>query len=205
MTPVCATRRLAVSSAAAVRRHAAISAPLLLLLILGLDAVLDARPWSFVVTGLLDEPAHLATAGLILLALPLRVVSSYGGWMLVGSVVIDIDHLPLYLGDPGFLVDGGRPPTHSLAVVVVLLLMALGLPSSGRPLQGLEWGVLAHFVRDAATGPGLALLWPVFPATVKMPYFAYAGLLGLLTLGAIARNRAERHGRQCCAPGELLD
>ncbi len=193
------------ASATAVRHHAVVSAPILLLVALGLDAVLAAHPWSFLITGLLDEPAHLATAGLILLALPLHVVSRYGGWMLIGSVAIDIDHLPLYLGDRGFLVDGGRPPTHSLAVVVLLLLVALAIPAWRRPLNGLGCGVLAHFVRDVATGPGLAVLWPALPVTAKLPYSAYVGFLGLLTLGAILRNRAEQQAHPGCAPGDSLD
>jgi len=193
------------ASATAVRHHAVVSAPILFVVILGLDAALAARPWSFVITGLLDEPAHLATAGLIVLALPRRVVSRYGSWMLVGSVVIDIDHLPLYLGDRGFLVDGGRPPTHSVAVIVLLLLVALAVPAWRRPFNGLACGVLAHFLRDVATGPGLAILWPVLPVTVKMPYSAYVGLLGLLKLGAILRNRAERSAPPDCTPGEWLD
>lgn len=194
-------------AAATILRHrAVVVAPTLLLVVLGLDAVLAQRQWPFAVTGLLDESAHLATAGLVLLAMPLGAVSRYGGWMLVGSVLIDIDHLPLYLGNRGFLVDGGRPPTHSIAVIVLLLLAALALPAWKRQLRGLAFGVLAHFLRDVATGPGLALLWPAFPVTVQAPYLAYVGLLGLLTLGAVVRSRAERRARPDCAPiSESLD
>ncbi len=191
-------------AAAAILRHrAVVVAPTLLLVVLGLGAVLAERQWPFAITGLLDEPAHLATAGLVLLAMTRGAASRYGGWMLVGSVVIDIDHLPLYLGDRGFLVDGARPPTHSVAVIALLLLAALAIPSWRRAFIGLACGVLAHFLRDVATGPGLALLWPAFPETVKIPYSAYLGLLGLLTLGAILRNRAEQSTRPDFAPGEV--
>lgn len=193
--------------AASIRDHARLSAPILLLLILGLDAALAHRQWPFVVTGLLDEPAHLATAGLMLLVLPLRAAARYGWWVLIGSVVIDFDHVPLYLGDSGFVVDSSRPPTHSLVVVILLLLMAQLLPQVKRQLRGLAFGVLAHFLRDVATGPGLALLWPVLPVAVKAPYTGYVVVLGLLTLGAIVRDRVETvalspAGR---ADGEPLD
>lgn len=176
--------------AASIRDHARLSAPILLLLILVLDTALAHHLWPFLVTGLLDEPAHLATAGLVLLALPRRVATRYGWWVLIGSVVIDIDHAPLYLGASDFVVDGSRPPTHSL-VVVILLLLAQLLPRVKRQLRGLAFGVLAHFLRDVATGPGLALLWPVLPVAVKAPYTGYAVVLVLLTLGAIVRDRVE--------------
>lgn len=158
--------------------------------VLGLDVLARARHLPLLVKALLDEPAHLMTAGLLLAALPVRP-GRWWCWALVGSVAIDVDHVPLYTVAPHF-VAGGRPPTHSLLTVLVLLVVALVLPS-GRRLVGLAVGVVLHLVRDLATGPGVALWWPVSHSGVRVPYDDYVVLLAVATL--LATARAVRAGR----------
>ncbi len=164
-------------------------APLVLVpAVLLVDAVQQARPWPVLVVGLLDEPAHLATAWLGLAALAPRPLPRQVWWgALTASVAIDVDHVPLYLTDGAFSVAGGRPPTHSLLVMV--LLAALALPRRTRwLLLGAAAGVLLHLLRDVATGPGVPLLWPLSDASARVPYWTYAvlvlALAGLATYGA---------------------
>ncbi len=163
-------------------------APLaLLLLVLLLDAVQRARSWPVVVVGVLDEPAHLATALLGLGALaPLRTSRRAWWAALVAAVAIDLDHVPLYLTDGAFAVDGGRPPTHSLLTVAVAA--ALPLVLRRRWPLGVVAGLLLHLARDVATGPGVPLLWPVDGTSLLVPYPAYAAALVVLAGVAYARR-----------------
>jgi inner membrane protein len=160
-----------------------------LVLILLLDLAQQARPWSVPVTALLDEPAHLMTAGLVLLAcLPWRG-GAVAGWALAGSVLIDLDHVPLYLWG-ALTVDGyGRPVTHSLATVLVLALAGLaGRGRLGTALCGLSLGVGLHLLRDVATGPGVHLWWPVDLHSVLLPYWAYVVAMTAVTAVAVGRQ-----------------
>lgn len=160
-----------------------LSPALCLAVVLLLDAVARARSWGLFVTGVLDEPAHLATALLVLVAAagPLRL-SSHPRFIwaaLTAAVAIDVDHLPLYAGVP-VDIDGGRPFTHSLATVVALLAAAAAVRRFRRfrpVLLGAATGVLLHFVRDLATGPGVSLCWPVWDQRIDVPYSAYVVVL----------------------------
>jgi inner membrane protein len=158
--------------------------------IAALDAVAGLRSWPLAVAGLLDEPAHLGTAWLALAAVAARRSST---WLytpaLVASVAIDVDHIPLYLTGDAFAVNGGRPPTHSLGPV--LLLLALG--STGPRMRwalGAAVGVLLHFARDVASGPGVPLLWPLTDASARVPYGAYLAVVVSLALLAATRSPA---------------
>jgi inner membrane protein len=143
-----------------------------------LDLVRGAANWPVVVVGLLDEPAHVLTAYLLLLAMGRPLVPGrWDAWALAGAVLIDVDHLPLFLGCPGCGVAGGRPPTHSLALVLVLLCAGLAVRRAAA-LRYLAVGVLLHFVRDLVTGPGVPLLWPL-GSSVLLPYAGYTALLCL--------------------------
>ena len=95
--------------------------------------------------------------------------------MLGASVLIDADHVPLYAGLP-VAGAGGRPFTHGLWLVLVLLLAAALAPRARRWLVPVAVGLLLHQLRDSATGPGLPWLWPVGDALV-VPYAVYAALL----------------------------
>ena len=164
--------------------------PVALVAVLGLDQLQKRYAHGILAAGLLDEPAHAATALLALLAFagapwlvrhPQLSLSA-----LVCSMAIDVDHIPLYLGVP-HIAAGGRPDSHSL--VTVATLGAAYLLTGRRPwLLGAGIGVLLHFVRDVATGPGLRLWWPLGSADVRAPYPAYIAALGVLTLLAVVRS-----------------
>jgi hypothetical protein len=117
-------------------------------------------PWLAI--GLFDEPAHLATGYLLGGADPV---------FLAGSVLPDLDHVPLVFrgpskGDP-------RPRTHSLFAAL----------AAGAVSRRLGAGVLAHFARDLALDPGV----PLFAGRAfRVPYGAYAVLM---LISAYSRSR----------------
>jgi inner membrane protein len=152
-----------------------------LAVVAGLDLVMGSRRWPTVVVGVLDEPAHLLTAAIVLAALPAAARLNWP-WALAGAVLIDLDHIPLYVWGDAVEGDGGRPGTHSLATVLLLLGLAALLPRGRTALTGLAVGVSLHLVRDVATGPGIPLAWP-FPGRAEIPYTWYAAAL---TLAAVA-------------------
>lgn len=130
------------------------------------DYVLLRRNPPWLVIGLLDEPAHLATA--VVLA------RRWNTAFLAGSVLPDLDHIPLVLkhpepGDP-------RPNTHSLLVVAAAAALSPALAA----------GMAAHLMRDLASGPGVPLFWPFREEHVKVPYAAYALLI---LMSAYSRSR----------------
>jgi len=157
-------------------------------LVLVLDCIAGLRSWPVPVVGLLDEPAHLATAWLGLAALtPAAIPRRLWQTALVASVAIDIDHVPLYLTGGRFAVDGGRPPTHGLLTVAVLVVVGTASRAS-RWAWGVAAGVLLHFVRDIATGPGLPALWPAH-LNAELPYPVY--VVALCALAAVTVVRAR--------------
>lgn len=173
-------------------RGRALLGPVLALAALcALDAVQFARHWPVPVVGLLDEPAHLLTTWLIGTA----VLGSRPAWprllpwALAGSVVIDVDHLPVYLWSAPIALPGSRPLTHSLATVAVLLVVAAAARRVRTAALGLSVGVALHLVRDGATGPGIPLLWPIDPSDVLVPYAIYLAVLALATVVAVLRAK----------------
>jgi|1186.fasta_scaffold51643_2 inner membrane protein len=135
---------------------------------------------------LLDEPAHLATAVLVLLNLRIRE-RTFLLSALVASVVIDLDHLPRQLGSD-FLTHGTtRPYTHSLAGVAGLSALALLVTRRRAIAIGVATGLLAHLARDVATGGGVALLWPLTGRPVQIPRAVYFATLVALATRAVAR------------------
>jgi membrane-bound metal-dependent hydrolase YbcI (DUF457 family) len=176
---------------------------LLVGLVFGLDLLWAATEGSTgtVVFGLVDEPAHLATCALALLALsalPRRPLpGAFVAAALLASVAIDLDHLPGYLG-ADLLGEGPRPYTHGLLAAAAL--GGLGFLGSGRYrylMLGAAFGLLAHLMRDVATGPGVAALFPLAGDTVRVPYGLYAAaLVGLAAAALIwaAPARARRPG-----------
>jgi inner membrane protein len=169
-------------------RHA-VAPALAILGILAVDLVSAAQRWPLLVTGLLDEPAHLLTAWLGLAALR-PANARIWPWALLGAVLIDVDHIPLYLWGGPVGAEGGRPVSHSLVVVVALVVAARALPKVRVPLAGLAIGVLLHLSRDLATGPGIPLAWPFLVDNSHVPYPAY--LVFLVLLAAVATIRRPR-------------
>ncbi len=184
---------MAVVRALSIRATGRVLAPMAAVLaIVGLDRIAALRNWPIPVVGLLDEPAHLLTAWVVLAAVgvtPSRVVR----WVLLGAVVIDVDHIPLYLWGVPVTGDGGRPVTHSLTTVAALLLVAAAVPRSRTVVSALTAGLVLHMARDIVTGPGIPLLWPIRPDSVLLPYPA---CLALLTAAACWAASGER-GMRC--------
>ena len=145
----------------------------------------------------MDEPAHLATGlvfvvALLTLARSRRAPLSFVAAAVVASVAIDLDHLPELLGWHGLTQGTPRPYTHSLATPVVLIAVGALLGGRAKPIAfGAAFGVCAHLFRDLCTGPGLALAWPLSGAAVRLPYLAFAAGL-ILTAAAVAAATARR-------------
>lgn len=160
---------------------------------------------NFVMRGLLDEPAHMATALVVFGAL-VRFRGSppaqrFGWTMLACAVLIDVDHLPEEFGTEALTNGTPRPYTHALWVVIVLTLawaaarvfaIRSGRPRPATPelvLAGAAWGVAAHFLRDIATAP-MSFWWPVTDMAVQVPYWWYvAALAVIIAAGPLPRRR----------------
>jgi len=145
--------------------------------------------------GFVDEPAHLATCAVALLAVAAlsgsRPPSRFVVAALIASIAIDLDHIPGYFGSHVLSGPMPRPGTHGLLLVAALL--AAGAATKRRDVRlvslGLAFGVSAHLLRDLATGPGVPLAWPVSSGVASIPYAAFASALLLaVVLVAIPRR-----------------
>ena len=178
------------------RLKAAAATPWLLVgLVRWLDKA-DPEGMSTLEVGLHDEPAHLATSLLVLLALlgPGRMRRHAGetATTCAASVLIDVDHLPLYVDFPlDVAVAEGRPFTHSLSTVAALAGLAGAVRWRRRLLACASAGVGLHFVRDIATGPGLPLWWPWEQRNRSLPYQLYSRTLLVLALIGSVRIQRE--------------
>ena len=161
--------------------------------VLLLDLVQHSRDWSLIPLAALDEPAHLLTAWLVLAAATARTAGlRVLPWVLAGAVLLDLDHVPLYLGADIAVSPGGRPVTHSLLTVAVLLAGAAAVRRWRMPLAGLALGAATQLLRDLATGPGVPLLWPALAEDLRMPYLPYALVLVALAVAATAGRLSGR-------------
>jgi hypothetical protein len=177
---------------------------LLALYAFGTDWLTGWHGMNFAMRGLLDWPAHLATALVILGAL-IRVRGKlpdqrFGWTMLACSVLIDLDHLPAEFGSQVLTNGTPRPYTHALWTVIVLALawavVRFSMTRSGRPrpatveliLAGAASGVAAHFVRDIATAP-MSFWWPVTDMALQVPYWWYVlALAVIIAIGPIRQD-----------------
>jgi hypothetical protein len=187
---------------------------LLALSAIGTDALIAWHGLGFTGRGLIDEPAHVATA-LVVLGMITRFrgtpPSPVFGWsMLVICVFIDVDHVPQALGTDAFTAGTTRPYTHALWLPVLLFLgwavvrfwafhRGHARPATAElVLSGLVWGLLAHFLRDIATA-WMSLWWPVTNYPITVPYRWYIVTLGVLTALGPVRWRKGRAGEQASA------
>jgi inner membrane protein len=168
----------------------------LLGVVVGCDLLLPAARPRLAAMAALDESAHLATAGLVVAAaLPADWPARH--WrtlatVLAGAVLLDLDHIPLYLGFTA-IAPGGRPLTHSLATPLLTTAVGMLLPARARrAVLAAGLGVCLHLVRDLATGPGVSLCWPITTESLVVPYPWYLATLG--ALGAVATGRRRRRG-----------
>lgn len=167
------------------RRRLRVALPVALLgVVLVSDALIDALDPP-VGPGLaaLDEPAHLATAALVLLNLGSRS-RVFAISLLVASVAIDIDHLPGELGSSILTAGTTRPYTHSLLGAVAIAAVAYLISRRREVAAGVGVGLLAHLVRDVATGGGVALLWPFSDAGAQVPHGIYVVFVTALAVRA---------------------
>jgi inner membrane protein len=193
-------------------------APLCFALVVLLDAALKYSQ-TMTTTGLLDEPAHFATTLICLLALAgMLALAGRGRWplplpfvlaALVMGNLIDLDHLPMALGNDALTAGTPRPYSHSL-ITVVLLAAGAGAARLGRRrllgtvLAGAAFGVCCHLFRDLGTAP-VALLWPVSSRGLVVPESAYLVVLAGLVLAAVAgRSAAHRTPDQTPGPSAVL-
>lgn len=143
------------------------------------DWTIHRRKLPWIVVGLFDEPAHLATAGLVLLNLRPRSEEAWAAGFMAGAVLPDVDHVPLAVSRIHPAIDDPRPFTHCLLLAAPLLVLAGVLPDEAArdAARGAAAGTLAHFARDLAVGTGVALLRPLTAHHFKVPYPLYAAAL----------------------------
>jgi membrane-bound metal-dependent hydrolase YbcI (DUF457 family) len=159
--------------------------------------------------GFVDEPAHLATCALLILAVAtiagVRPPTRFVAAALIASVAIDLDHLPKYLGSE--LVGAGlpRPGTHGLLVVLLLLALAAAKRGAVRQISlGAAFGVSAHLLRDLATGPGVPMFWPVSSHVATIPYGILLACLALCVVAVALPRRTFALGRVAALALTLL-
>ncbi len=139
-------------------------------------------PWLLV--GVFDEPAHVATGALVLLNLPERSPEWSAGFM-AGSVLPDVDHVPLLFSRTLPQVDDPRPVTHGLlALALPALIGAAARGPLGEYARGAAAGGLAHFARDLAVGTGVTLLRPLTRRSFRVPHSLYSAAMVALAARA---------------------
>jgi membrane-bound metal-dependent hydrolase YbcI (DUF457 family) len=151
------------------------------------DYTLHRRKPRWILVGLFDHPAHLATAALFVLnarGRPERWTVAF----LAGSVLPDVDHIPLVLREQHPTADDPRPVSHCLLAVAPVALLAAATQSER--LHGVASGMVAHYLRDLGVGSGVPLLWPATRRSLRVPYAAYAGACTLAAARAMAVRSA---------------
>jgi hypothetical protein len=147
-------------------------------------------PWLLV--GAFDLPAHVATAGLVLLNGGRRP-RDWRTAFLAGSLLPDLDHVPLALRPVRPTLDSPRPLSHCLAAVAPAAALA-AITGSPRATAAAR-GMLAHFARDLGVGTGVPLLWPASRRSFRAPYPVYAAACLLLCARAVAARGGEEDGQ----------
>jgi membrane-bound metal-dependent hydrolase YbcI (DUF457 family) len=150
--------------------------------IIGLcDRGLSTRPQSKTTVGLLDESAHIATTVLLLAPARLPTGSPVVRTALPASVIIDLDHVPQYMGSERLTEGTPRPYPHSWVTLGAAGALAATSRRRREHALGAVLGLSSHLFRDLAlprSNPGIAFLWPFSKARVSIPYRVYGGVLG---------------------------
>jgi inner membrane protein len=145
------------------------------------DVVLQRRRLPRPLIALLDEPAHAATTALLLDASPVRPSPKTYREALIASVLLDADHVPSELGWDVLRRGAARPYAHT----------AVGIAAAAAPAgRGAAIGIATHLVRDAASGPGVTLGWPVFKRSQRVPAPLYHALIATAAARAAWRRGA---------------
>jgi len=146
--------------------------------------------------GVCDELAHLLTGVLVLMAIPTAVTRRFATGVLAGSVLIDLDHIPLLLGSEWLTHGTPRPYTHSLLTPAAVGLLALAWRRQRPMLTGVLAGLIIHFSRDLAeSNAGMSLLWPWTRASQSVPHWSYLVLVCGLSLWAAIRGHRRSNAR----------
>lgn len=170
----------------------------LLVMVLLIDFLGPLGQLPLVVMGLLDETAHVGTTWLALRLLRRRWPGMAIWTAVAATVFIDVDHVPAQFFETQVLTAGtSRPYSHSALTVIVLLLLSAVARRSRWVLLGAALGVALHLFRDLATGPGVALLWPVSSDSVTLPYAPYTlSLAALVALPLLVEGVRRARGGQ---------
>ena len=144
------------------------------------DVVLHRKRVPWLAIGIFDHPAHLATAGLV--ALHGTREPEWIEGLLVGSLLPDLDHVPLALRRRRPKRGDARPVTHCLLAIAPVA--AAARTTGDERLRGVAAGMLAHFARDLAVGSGVPLLWPGTKRSFKVHYALYWTTCAVLAFAA---------------------
>lgn len=152
-----------------------------------IDAEFRGRS-PLLIHGAADEVSHLLSGLVFVIALTRLIPVVQVLPALVGSVGMDLDHIPELLGwlEP----DGpsSRFITHS--VLTAVIVGGVALVDRGRSFVWLSasFGLLVHLFRDAATGSIIAA-WPLSHSPLTIPYAVYVGgLAGAALLSFFGRS-----------------
>jgi hypothetical protein len=130
------------------------------------------------VFGVSDELAHECTGILVLWLLGRRATSRFLAGMMIGSVAIDLDHVPGYLGFNGLTAATPRPYPHSLLTIAALVAGILLARRRRDLLIGLTLGTAIHLWRDLAeSGAGVSLLWPFSDHSFTLSHASYVAVM----------------------------
>jgi len=163
------------------------------LVLLVADQVLSHVGESWLREGPVDELAHLLTGALVLAALRGVVDRRFAVGLLVASVLIDVDHVPGLLGHDWITRGTDRPYTHSLLMIAVLGLAAVGWRGRRSLLLGATLGIGVHLVRDLAESQsGVPLAWPLSLRSFTLPHWTYLLAMSAGLAIALLRARAPR-------------
>jgi inner membrane protein len=154
-----------------VRRSPLRSSLFALVAIAALDLSLVGRQ-PLVLHGAADELGHMMTAlawygAMVTIGVPVLLMA-----MLIGAVMLDLDHVPLVFGWVSTPPGTSRPGTHSLLPVALMLWMALRDKDRRGWWTAAALGMVSHLWRDLGTGH-VALLWPVSDRVATVPYAVY--------------------------------
>jgi inner membrane protein len=169
------------------------TAPLAVLVVIAVQPILDRLDPEddFVLFGLVDWIGHLATGAVLVAALrPSRRVAV---GILLGSVLIDLDHIPGQLGTDILTANAPRPYTHSLLTLAVVLAAARLRRSE--LLLGAAIGLAGHLARDLGGGD-VVLFWPLSWSDESVPFAVYVSLLAITAAQAAATPTALRTPRR---------
>lgn len=97
------------------------------------------------VVGGLDETAHLATAILAINGLARQRPPRFAGSLLVASVVIDLDHIPSYMGMKWLNRGTPKPYPHSLLTLLVVAMLGTLWRGQRLAILGAFAGIALHF------------------------------------------------------------